>query len=101
MSLLLAATTLEKIQAVPSKVWINVGIGVLIFFAAVVLIKKAAEMNKVVLGAIIFVVLSSVGFHWIYSRNEPKFLTPIIDPIAKFLPSVDKQNQKEKRATTP
>lgn len=101
MSLLLAATTLEKIQAVPSKVWINVALGVLIFFAAVIIIRKAAEMNKVVLAAIIFVVISSVGFHWIYSRNEPKFLTPIIDPIAKFFPSVEKQSQKEKRSTTP
>jgi hypothetical protein len=101
MSLLLAATTLEKMQAVPAKVWVNVAIGILLFFGIILLIKKAADMNKVVLAAIVFIVLSSVGFNWVYARNEPKFLTPLIDPLARFFPSVEKQAQKEKRAVVP
>jgi hypothetical protein len=101
MSLLLAATTLEKMQAVPTKVWVNVAIGILLFFGIILLIKKAADMNKVVLAAIVFIVLSSVGFNWVYARNEPKFLTPLIDPLARFFPSVEKQAQKEKRAVVP
>ncbi len=103
MSLLFAATTttLEKMQAVPMKVWVNIGMAIVIFIAAIVLIKKAADMNKVVLSAIIFIILTSVGFNWVYARNEPKFMTPFIDPIAKFFPSAEKQVQKEKRATTP
>lgn len=98
---LLAATTLEKIQAVPAKFWVNVGLVIFIFIAVIILIKKAAEMNKVVLSAIVFVLLTSVGFNWVYARNEPKFLTPIIDPIARFFPTADKQVQKEKRAKIP
>jgi hypothetical protein len=101
MSLLLAATTLEKLQAVPTKVWVNVGLFILIFIAVIILIKKAAEMNKVVLTAIIFVILTSVGFNWVYARNEPAFMTPIIEPLAKFFPSAGKQVEKEKRAVVP
>lgn len=103
MSLLLAAatTTLEKMQAVPMKVWLNVGMAVLIFVAIIILIRKAADMNKVVLSAIIFVILTSVGFNWVYARNEPKFMTPFIEPLAKFFPSAEKQVQKEKRAVVP
>lgn len=101
MSLLLAATTLEKMQAVPVKVWVNVGMAILILVAVIILIKKAAEMNKVVLSAIVFVVITSVGFNWVYARNEPKFLTPLIEPLAKFFPSAEKQAQKEKRAVVP
>lgn len=99
--LLLAATALEKMQDVPAKIWLNLAIGILIFFAAVIVIRKAAEMNKVVLSALIFVVVSVVGFNWVYSRNEPKFLTPVIDPIAEFFPTAEKKAAKEKRVRTP
>jgi uncharacterized membrane protein len=97
---LLAATTLEKIQAVPVKVWLNLGMAVLIFIAAIIVIRKAAEMNKVLLSVIVFVILTSVGFNWIYARNEPKFMTPFIEPLAKFFPSAGKQAEKEKRVIT-
>jgi hypothetical protein len=82
-------------------VWINFAMGVLIFIAAVILIRKAAEMNKVLLSVIIFVVVTTVGFNWVYSRNEPKFLTPVIEPIANFFPSAEKKAEKEKRTLTP
>lgn len=97
MSLLLAATTLEKMQAVPAKVWINIGLGILVFVVGIILLRKAAEMNKVLLSVIIFVVVTIVGFNWVYSRNEPKFMTPIIEPLANFFPSAGKQAEKEKR----
>lgn len=99
--LLLAATALEKMQAVPTKVWINLALAVLILFAAIIVIRKAAEMNKVVLAALIFVVVTSTGLHWVYYRNEPKFISPLIEPLAKFLPTAGKQAEKEKRSLVP
>lgn len=99
--LLLAATALEKMQTVPMKVWGNVALFLLIFVVSVIVIRKAAEMNKVLLSAIIFVVLSIVGLNWIYARNEPKFLTPIVEKIAAFFPSAEKQAAKEKKFMQP
>ncbi|HEY8932891.1 MAG TPA: hypothetical protein VIM44_06240 [Rariglobus sp.] len=99
--LLLAATALEKMQSVPMKVWGNVALFLLIFVVAIFIIRKAAEMNKVLLAVIVFVVGSIVCLNWIYARNEPKFLTPIIDPIAKFFPSAEKQAAKEKKMLQP
>ena len=99
--LFIAVTALEKMQAVPAKTWINLGLAVLILFAVIIVIRKAAEMNKVVLGVLIFVTLTSLGFHWIYSRNEPKFLTPVIEPLAKFFPTAAKQAEKAKRPALP
>ncbi len=99
--LLFAVTALEKMQAVPLAFWLNLALGVLILVAAVILIRKAAEMNKVLLSVIIFVVVSGVTFHWVYSRNEPAFMTPFVDLIADFLPSAEKQAQKQKRSPSP
>jgi len=93
--LFVAVSALEKAAQVPGKVWLNLGIGLLIFFAAVYLIKQAAQVNKVWLAVIVFVVLTVVGFNWIYSRNEPKFLTPLVDRIAPFLPSSTSYKNKQ------
>ncbi|HTJ78453.1 MAG TPA: hypothetical protein VL357_05610 [Rariglobus sp.] len=99
--LLFAVSALEKVAQVPSKIWLNVVIGLLIFFAAVYVVKQAAQVNKIWLTIIVFVVLTLVGFHWIYSRNEPKFLTPIVDKIAPFFPSAGSYEAKQHDGTHP
>jgi len=40
-----------------------------------------------------------VFFSWVYNRNEPKFLTPIVEKIAPFFPSAGAYNAKQ--ATSP
>ena len=95
--LLLAATTLEKINEVPRQVWLNIGIGVLIFIAAFMVLKAVAQMNKIILCILVCVVMTVVGFNWIYSRNEPAFLTPVIDKLAPFFPSGVNTVQKVKK----
>ena len=47
-------------------------------------------MNKAVLGAIFFVVVTVMGFNWIYERNEPSWATPVVEVFAGFFPSKGK-----------
>ena len=99
--LLLAVSALEKVAHVPGKIWMNFGIGVLIFFVVVYVVKQAAQVNKIWLGIILFVLFTLVGFHWIYSRNEPKFLTPFVDKIAPFFPSAGSYASKQQHGVQP
>ena len=85
--LLLAATTLEKLKAVPTKFWINLGLGLAVVLGTVIIFRYAAKMNKLVLGLIVFLFVAVVGMQWVYERNEPKFMTPYINKIAPFFPS--------------
>lgn len=85
--LFLATTTLEKLQAVPPRFWINAAIFIVGGWVAIMLIRHAAQMNRLVLAMIIFIMLTTVAFQWIYERNEPRFLTPYINIIAPFFPS--------------
>lgn len=85
--LLLATTTLEKLQAVPTRFWINAAIFIIGGWIAIMLMRHAARMNKMVLTMIIVVVMTTVGFQWIWERNEPRFLTPYVNLIAPFFPS--------------
>jgi len=51
--------------------------------------------NKVVLAVVALIVVSVVGFNWIYERNEPAFLTPIVDKIAASSPARRLRRQAE------
>jgi len=101
--LLLAATTapvtaLDKLKQVPPAFWLKVGLAVLAVIVAVILLRKLAGMNKVVLTIVVLVVMSVVGFNWIYERNEPAWATPVVEKLAGFFPSkgsyANKQQQK-------
>jgi hypothetical protein len=83
----LALTTLEKLRHVPVEFWLKLAVIVVVFVLAVLLIRGISHMNKALLSACIFFIVVVLGFHWIYDRNEPKFLTPVIDKIAPFFPS--------------
>lgn len=85
--LYLALTTMEKLERVPVEFWLKLVTIVAIFALSIVLIRGISQVNKVVLTITIFVVVTGLGFHWVYERNEPKFLTPAIDAIAPFFPS--------------
>ena len=97
--LLLAVTAVEKLKTLPPDVWLKIGIGVAVFIAAIFLFRRIMKMNKIIGGIIVFVVGTVVFFSWVYNRNEPKFLTPIVEKIAPFFPSAGAYNAKQ--ATTP
>ena len=99
--LILAMSALEKAQNVPAKIWINIGIGILIFIAVLFVVKRLAQMNKIWLFIIVFVVLTIVGFQWVYTRSEPKFLTPFVDKIAPFFPSESGYASKQIKPAKP
>lgn len=95
--LLIAATTLEKLHKLPMQFWIKAGLFIAAFVAGVILLKKIAGMNKAVLGAILFVVVTVMGFNWIYERNEPAWATPVVEKLANFFPSKGSYEGKQSR----
>jgi len=98
--LFLAVTSgLDKIKAAPPAFWWKLGAAVLIVIVVVLVLQKLAQVNKMVLAIIALVIFTVVGVNWIYERNEPAFMTPVIDKIAPFLPS--KGSYGAKQQTTP
>lgn len=82
-----AVNVAQKLQRVPRENLINLGLGLLVLVVIVTLIKYAARINKFLLFMVILVTVMVVGLTWVYERNEPKFLTPVIDAIAPFFPT--------------
>lgn len=95
MTILAAATstqptTLERLRQIPMEFWVRVGIGIAAVILVVVVLRKVAKVNKVVLAVIVFVALTFIGFNWIYERSEPAWATPAVQWLAGFFPSKGK-----------
>jgi hypothetical protein len=93
LQILAAATTKSgsgRLQDIPSDVWLKIGIGVAALIAVVVVLRKLAKVNKVVLTIVVLVVGSFVFFSWIYNRDEPEWATPVVQWLAEFFPSKGK-----------
>jgi hypothetical protein len=97
----LAVTTAEKLQKVPVAFWVNLGLAVLILIAIVIVLRKLAGANKVVLAVLSLIFVSVIGFNWVYERNEPKVLTPLVDKLAGFFPTKAGYKAKQQNAPKP
>lgn len=99
--LLLAVTALEQLKTLPPDVWLKIGIVIGGFIVAILVFRRVMKMNKIIAGVIVFVVCTVVFFSWVYNRNEPKFLTPLVNRIAPFFPSAGAYNAKQQTAPKP
>jgi glucan phosphoethanolaminetransferase (alkaline phosphatase superfamily) len=93
--LLLAVTAVEKMQTLKPEVWLKIGIAVVAFVAVILILRRVMRMNKIIAGVIVFVVVTVVFFSWVYNRNEPKFMTPLVERIAPFFPSAGSYSNKQ------
>ena len=80
-------STADRMREIPNEFWIKIGIGILILVGVVIALRKLAKMNKVVLSIVVLLVLSIVGFNWIYERNEPAWATPAVSWLANYFPT--------------
>ncbi len=81
------ATTLDKLKDIPVEFWMRLGLAVLVVIAIVFFLRKVAKMNKVVLAVVTFLIVTVVGFNWVYERTEPEWASPVVNFLAGFFPT--------------
>lgn len=91
-----SSTALSRLQTVPTATWLKLGGAVVALILVVIVLRKAAKTNKVVMGVAGFVILTFIGFNWVYQRNEPSWATPVVEKLAPFFPSQTKQANRVK-----
>lgn len=79
--------TIDRLRQIPGEFWLKMGLGIAAIVLAVVVLRKLAKVNKVLLGVVVFVTLTMIGFSWIYERNEPAWATPVVRWLAEFFPT--------------
>lgn len=99
--LLLAVTALEKLKTLPPAIWMKIAIAIGAFVLTIFLFRRVMKMNKIIASIVVFVVFTVVFFSWVYNRNEPKFMTPIVERVAPFFPSAGSYASKQQTAPKP
>lgn len=87
MLVIAATTTTDRLTQIPVEFWVRLGVAVLVLAGVVIVLRKVAKVNKVVLTVIVGLLVSLVGFNWVYERNEPSWATPVVSWLADFLPT--------------
>ena len=72
---------------IPPDFWVKLAIGIAAIVVLVIVLRKVAKMNKVILTIVVLLILSIVGFNWIYERNEPAWATPVVQWLAEYFPT--------------
>ena len=81
------AALMERLRQIPPDFWWKIAIGVGAVVAVVIILRKVAKMNPLLLSIGLAFAGSVIGLNWIYERNEPKWATPVVQVVAGFLPS--------------
>jgi uncharacterized membrane protein YkvI len=81
------ATALDRLKAIPPDFWLRMAVAVLAVIAIVFFLRKVAKMNKVVMAVVTFLIVTVVGFNWIYERSEPAWATPMVSFLAGYFPT--------------
>ena len=87
---ILASDAVENVRSIPLEFWWKAALFVAIFVGAILAVRRIKRMNKVVLAVVVLVICSIIWFNWIYQRNEPAFMTPIVEKVAPFFPTKGK-----------
>ena len=84
----LAALQMSKVtEKLPPDFLMKTGIFLLIVLVIVIAVKIYQGSNKIFLSILLAAAVGIVFFSWVYNRNEPAFLTPVIEPLSNFFPT--------------
>ena len=88
MSYWLAALQWSKVtEKLPPDFLSKTGVFLLIVLVIVIAVKIYQGSNKIMLSILLAAGVGIVFFSWVYNRNEPAFLTPVIEPLSSFFPT--------------
>ena len=84
----------DRLRVIPPSVWINIGIGVLALILIVRLWRGLKQFNEYAPYFAAAFATFMILFLWVYNRNEPAFLTPVVEKLTYFFPTKSESEQK-------
>lgn len=75
------------VREVPVDFWLRLALAIALIVAVVIFTRKLSRANPIILGVVVFVAVTMIGFSWIYERDEPAWATPAVRWLAGYFPS--------------
>jgi apolipoprotein N-acyltransferase len=82
-----STTALDRLKEIPPDFWLKLCVALVALVLLVFLLRKVAHMNKIVVAVVTIILVTTVGFNWIYERNEPAWATPAVNFLSGYFPS--------------
>mgnify|MGYP000748956654 CR=1 FL=1 len=77
----------QSLQPLYNQSWFPYALGVLGLLFAYSVFMSLKSLPKLVMYPIIMATCAIVFMNWVYNRNEPEILSPVVNMIAQFLPN--------------
>jgi hypothetical protein len=81
MSLLILANV-ENLAGRPVEFWVRALLVIVGLFVIFWILEKLFKTSRRILSIALLIVIVMIGYNWIFFRNEPAFMTPVIDILA-------------------
>lgn len=77
----------DAYQQLPESDWLRFGVLLLVLLSLLWITRLVSRVNRYVLFvAFVFGVLGLMAT-WVHNRNEPSFMTPVVDIVAPWFPA--------------
>lgn len=80
-------TVSEMSGNLPESDWLRFGILLLVLLAALQVVRLISQVNRSVLLFFFAIGVGSLLTTWVRNRNEPAFLTPVVEAVAPWFPT--------------
>jgi hypothetical protein len=82
----LITTIQDAYRQLPESDWLRFAVMLLVLLSVLWLVRLVSRVNRyVLLGAVMMGALFLFA-NWVHNRNEPSFLTPVVDVVAPWFP---------------
>lgn len=79
--------TNDLVANIPESDWLRFGILLLLLLAILQTVRLVSRVNRALLLFVFVVGTAGLMMSWVHNRNEPAFLTPVVETVAPWFPS--------------
>lgn len=76
----------EAYQQLPEGDWLRFGILLLVLLSVLWLVRLVSKVNRYVLFVAFFFGSTFLMASWVHNRNEPSFMTPVVNALEPWFP---------------
>jgi hypothetical protein len=86
----LILANVENLAGRPVEFWVRALLIIVGLFVLFWILEKLFKTSRLILSIALLVVIVMIGYNWIHHRNEPAFMTPVIDLLAPVFGGPDR-----------
>jgi len=77
----------DNLWTMPADFWLKIFAAIIVLYILGMIFKKIIQLSHVVFIVALFVVAGIICVKWVRERDEPAFMTPVVDFVASFFSS--------------